>query len=393
MASDTTLRSASLRVAVLSDFREEHWPSMDLVAQMLLLHLERHHSQAVTATRICAPFRRRFTRLGNPRRLFTVDRALNRWRDYPQFVATLNGNFDVYHVVDHSYSHLLHNLPSRRAIVTCHDLEAFRCLLEPDQEPRSQLFKKALQSVLTGLQQAAQIACVSSATRDALLAYGIVTSERVSVVPNGVDPACSPQSNLDADRAADALLEPSPASAIEILHVGSTIPRKRIDVLLRVIDALRLEAPAVRLIRIGEPFTASQRSLIDRLDLRSALTVLPFLDKAVLAAVYRRAALVLLPSEREGFGLPVVEAMACGTPVVASDIPALREVGGAAATYCRVGDVEHWAETVRGLLRERREEPDRWASRREACIRQAATFTWQEHARRMVELYQQVLNS
>jgi len=149
----------------------------------------------------------------------------------------------------------------------------------------------------------------------------------------------------------------------------------------------------VRLIRIGEPFTASQRSLIDRLNLRSAVTVLPFLDEAVLAAVYRRASLVLLPSEREGFGLPVVEAMACGTPVVASAIPAVQEVGGDAATYCRAGDVAHWTETVLELVRERREEPDRWASRREACIRQAATFTWQEHARRMVELYQQVLNS
>src|SRR5947208_1667871 len=297
----------ALRVGLVCDCPEEKWPSMDLVAKMLLLHLERRHSQAVTATRICPPFRRRFTRLGNGHRLFTADRALNRWRDYPQFVSALNGNFDVYHVVDHSYSHLLHNLPSRRAVVTCHDLDAFRCLLEPDQEPRSHLFKKALQYVLTGLQQATHIACVSGATRDALLAYGIVASERVSVVPNGADPACSPQPNQEADRAADALLGPSPASAIEILHVGSTIPRKRIDVLLRVIDALRLEAPAVRLIRIGEPPTASQRSLIDRLDLRSAVTVLPFLDKAVLAAVYRRAALVLLPSEREGFGLPVVE--------------------------------------------------------------------------------------
>jgi glycosyltransferase involved in cell wall biosynthesis len=325
--------------------------------------------------------------------LFTVDRALNRWRDYPQFVARLNGQFDVYHVVDHSYSHLLHKLPSRRAIVTCHDLEAFRCLLEPDQEPRSQLFKKALQYVLTGLQQATHIACVSGATRDALIAYGLVAPERVSVVPNGADPACSSQPNQEADRTADILLGPRTHSAIEILHVGSTIPRKRIDVLLRVIDALRMEAPAVRLVRIGEPPTASQRRLIDRLDLRSAVTVLPFLDKAVLAAVYRRAALVLLPSEREGFGLPVVEAMACGTPVVASDIPALREVGGRATAYCPVGDVERWTETVLELLRERREEPDRWASRREACIRQAATFTWQEHTRRMVELYQQVLNS
>ena len=67
--------------------------------------------------------------------------------------------------------------------------------------------------------------------------------------------------------------------------------------------------------------------------------MLPFLDRATLAAVYRRSALVLLPSEREGFGLPVLEALACGTPVVASDIDALREVGGDAVRYCPAEDV------------------------------------------------------
>ena len=66
---------------------------------------------------------------------------------------------------------------------------------------------------------------------------------------------------------------------------------------------------------------------------------MPLLDRDELADLYRRAALVLLPSDREGFGLPVVEAMACGTPVVASDIPALREIGGDAAAYCAPGDV------------------------------------------------------
>src|SRR5437867_4328058 len=136
------VKDAATRLAILSDFSEEQWPSMDLVAQMLLVHLERFHSQAITATRVCAPFRRRFTRLGNSSRLVTADRFLNRWRDYPRFVEQLDGSFDLYHVVDHSYSHLLHNLPSRRAIVTCHDLDAFRCLIEPNQEHRSKLFRK-----------------------------------------------------------------------------------------------------------------------------------------------------------------------------------------------------------------------------------------------------------
>ncbi len=83
-------------------------------------------------------------------------------------------------------------------------------------------------------------------------------------------------------------------------------------------------------------------------------------DRATLAAVYRRAALAFQPSDAEGFGLPVAEALACGTPVLASDIPVLREVGGAAASYAPVGDADAWSEAALALLDPtRRDGPDR----------------------------------
>ena len=115
-------------------------------------------------------------------------------------------------------------------------------------------------------------------------------------------------------------------------------------------------------IRVGGPFTAEQRALVRDLGLEPFIVVLPFLDRATLAAVYRRSALVLLPSEREGFGLPVLEALACGTPVVASDIDALREVGGDAVQYCPPEDVEAWTTTVARALTERGERPAQWTA-------------------------------
>jgi glycosyltransferase involved in cell wall biosynthesis len=118
--------------------------------------------------------------------------------------------------------------------------------------------------------------------------------------------------------------------------------------------------------------------------------VLDFLDDRTLAAVYRRAAVVLLPSDREGFGLPIIEAMASGTPVVASDLAALREVGGSAVEYCDVGAVSLWSDRIGALLNERQYAPDAWAARVDAGLRRAAVFSWPQFASRLAGIYEEV---
>src|SRR5438093_366214 len=82
------------------------------------------------------------------------------------------------------------------------------------------------------------------------------------------------------------------------------------------------------------------------------------------------------PPVREGFGLPVIEALACGTPVVASDLPVLREAGGQVATYCPVGDSRAWSESVIKLLYVRRHDPDRWSALQLAGVAHASKFSW-----------------
>ena len=161
--------------------------------------------------------------------------------------------------------------------------------------------------------------------------------------------------------------------------------------LLKAVAALRRKNPDVRLIQVGGPFTTSQRRLAGRLRLDDCVTVLPFVTPRVLAAVYRRAALLLQTSEREGFGFPVVEAMTCGTPVLASDLPALREVGGSATTYCPVGDVERWTVAASQLLDERANDAARWRMRQAEGIAWAQRFDWQAHARTTMDVYREVL--
>ena len=113
-----------------------------------------------------------------------------------------------------------------------------------------------------------------------------------------------------------------------------------------------------------------------------ALVQPPRLTRNALAGVYRRAAVVLVPSEAEGFGIPVIEALACGTHVVASDIATLREVGGDAVLYAPPGDVPTWTRTVEAVLDRASAAPSE-ARRRD----RAADFTWERHARTILDAY------
>jgi glycosyltransferase involved in cell wall biosynthesis len=243
--------------------------------------------------------------------------------------------------------------------------------------------------ILSGLRKAGHIACDSRATRDALLARAGIAEDRTTVVPNGPHPSCTPEAEPSADIDAARLLGPRGAF-VELLHVGSTIARKRVDVLLRVFASLRAANRQLRLVRVGGPFTAVQQAMVRELGLSDAIVVLPTLDRSTLAAVYRRSALLLLPSEREGFGLPVLEALACGTPVVASDVGALREVGGYAAVYCPLDDIDAWHGVVSRLLDERAQQGAQWTLRREAGIRRAAAFSWSRYATDVSAIYARV---
>lgn len=379
--------AAAARVAVLCDFAEEKWPSMDLVGEMLATHLDPDH---FPARKMVPPFQQRFTRLASAGSSFNADRVFNRFWDYQKWLRPQLADFDLFHVVDHSYAQLVHALPAERTVVSCHDLDTFRCLIEPEAEPRSLLFRRMMGHVLSGLQKAARVTCDSAIIRDELLAHKLVEPERVRVIPLGVHPSCSAEANPIADAEAARLLGNEP-EAINLLHVGSTIRRKRIDVLLKVFAEVRHQFPQARLLRAGGAFTSDQLELVKELRLTDSIVVLPHITREVLAAIYRRADLVLQPSDAEGFGLPVIEAMACGTPVVASDLPVLREVGGDAAAYAAAGDIADWSHRVISTLNERFRNSAEWSERQAAGLARAQLFTWPRFAAQVGDLYRELL--
>ena len=132
-----------------------------------------------------------------------------------------------------------------------------------------------------------------------------------------------------------------------IFHVS------RIDVLLDVFAGVRERHPDVKLVQVGPPWNQQSLERINRLGIGRGILQFSGLMREQLAELYRRAAEVLVPSEAEGFGLPVIEALACGATVIASgDIPVLREVGGDATLYRPVGDISAWVDAITRTLTE-----------------------------------------
>lgn len=381
-----------IRVALIRDFLEEGWPSMDLVGDMLSANLAEHCNAQVIVAQLCPIFRRPISLLPLPARLArNGDRWINRFVCYPRWLERQRGKHDVYHIVDHSYSQLVHSLPPGRTVVTCHDVDTFRCLLTPQLEKRPFWFRRMTQQILTGLQKAAHVIAVSSATLQELLKQGIVPADRITVISNGVHPSCSPEPNPRADRTASDLTGTAPAGAPILLSVGSTQPRKRLDVLLKVFAAVRVGVPHARLVRVGG-LTAEHQRLAEKLGIQDAMVCVPFVDRDVLAALYRAATLLVHTAESEGFGLPVVEAMASGCVVVASDLPVLREVAGNAAFFCPVADLDAWTATVTRLIGERAQDDNRWQVYRGRSLENAARFSWAENARQTALVYQKVMD-
>jgi glycosyltransferase involved in cell wall biosynthesis len=384
-----------IRAAILCDPLEEGWTSMDLTGAMILDHFAARPGAEVSAARVRPRWRRRAERLTGSRVAHNVDRMFNRFLDYPRELKRIikRSDFEVYHVVDHSYSQLAHVLPPGRTVVTCHDLDAFRCLLDPAAEPRPKWFRAAARHTLRGMQKAAAVACDSLATRDAILAHGLLPADRLHLVYLAVHPECAPEPAPEFDALADALLG-GPRRADdppELLHVGSNIPRKRIDVLLKTFAAVRAQIPGARLIKVGGVLSGEHAALARQLGVADAIATIPYFDpkisreRATLAAVYRRARLTLFPSDAEGFGMPVTEAMACGTPVLVSDIPVLREIGGDHAHYAPVGDVSAWTARALALLASP-PPPDR----RAAALDHSSRFRWTTHVDQLAGIYRAV---
>lgn len=374
---------AQMRLAIICDYLEENWHSMDLCAQMLLKHLQVEHTPSIQAIGVCPAFNWRCKHIpwiGKKHFAYNTDRLLNRFWDYPDYLRQQVTDFDLFHVADHTYAQLVHVLPPERTGVYCHDIDAFRSLVEPEQEPRPGWYRAMSRRILRGLQSCAVVFYSTADVRKQIEHYQLVEPSRLVHAPYGIAPEFG--MSLENVSIADQQVITQIGEAPFLLHVGSCIKRKRIDILLEVFARVRAIYPELRLVKVSGEWTQSQQQQIAQLNIGESIIYLQGLQRTTIAALYRRASAVLLTSEAEGFGLPVIEALACGAIVVASDIPVLCEVGGQGVVYCSTEDVSGWVKTVEQLLANPTSAPGI-----NVRLTEAQKYSWSTHAQIIAQSY------
>ena len=272
----------------------------------------------------------------------------------------------------HNTFYLPHGLagyPGAKRVVTVHDMI-------PELLPRTRRRLDLITLKRRYVERADHVICVSEATRhDLVRTFGAFPAE-ISVIPNGVDPAFTPGASRIAqlpDR--------------YVLFVGHRAQYKDADILLRAFASISATAADVDLVFVGGgALTRAETARIAGLGLDGRVHQFALAD-AQMPGAYGNALVFVFPSRFEGFGLPAVEAMACGTPSLLAEGTSLPEVGGAAVAYFRPADAADLARKLSPLLAD----PLERQRLGQAGIQRARMFSWRETAAATAAVYRAVL--
>jgi glycosyltransferase involved in cell wall biosynthesis len=284
-----------------------------------------------------------------------------------------------------THPHLVHGLggepvigfPAARQVVTVHDVEMWR-----GSSAAASLQRLYGSLLAPALRASAGIIAVSQTTRQEAIEVLRLDPDRVHVVPHGVGPVFSSRPKLRDARTAEALGLEDPF----VLWVGSLQardPRKGLDTLLESMERIGGGGP---LALVGALGPEADRLAAEAWRRHVSLVLCGPLDDADLASLYRQAAVVVLPSTHEGFGLTALEAMACGAPLVASAVGNLPQLTLDVAVLVPPQDPVALAGAVESVLTD----PVRAARMRHAGVDRAAGYTWERTAALTAAVYEEV---
>jgi glycosyltransferase involved in cell wall biosynthesis len=306
------------------------------------------------------------------------------WR-HPHAVSQLDA--DIFHIIDQCDGHIAYWLKQKgkAVVVTCHDLVQ---LVYPeilrDQSRIPAISMAVWRYSIQGMNQCDQVIAVSTNTAQDVAHFLKVDSRKVTVVPNGVE---THYRVLELSEKAVLRQQYAPSSdSICLLNVGSTHHRKNILTVLQVVKRLKDQGLPVCLWRTGGKFTPEQQSFIQHHQLEQQIIHLGSPDKEALVKIYNAADMLIAPSLYEGFGLTIVEAMACGLPVITSNGSSLPEVAGDAAVLVDPTDVDAISTAVCQIHQD--------AHYRQQLIDRGLTrikrFSWNNTAEQIAQAYEKI---
>jgi alpha-1,3-rhamnosyl/mannosyltransferase len=356
-------------ILLVPDLRLESWLSMDRYAAELARRLPE----------ITVP--EEWRTLGGPRyytRFVRYPRALRRYQA------------ELVHVADHSYAHCLRSFPGSRSVVTVHDLYPVVVLAARQRTVRAAVRDRLLRWVLDWARRATRwIAGSGFAAAECRRLLG-VPDERITVIPYGVADAFFERPNqvaIAGRRQAWLSAARSRGDRQVILHVGNCAPRKNVEAAIAALGVLRRRGVDACLVQIGGHFRGGHRGAMAAAGVQDVVVQERLVDEAALVAAYYAADALVMPSTYEGFGLPVLEALAAGLPVVTSGAGGLREAGGDAVLVADGANPPALADALeRALL-----DGGLRATLRERGIAHARAHTWERTAESTRALYDEVL--
>lgn len=310
--------------------------------------------------------------LSNPElaKKLQVHQARGKYRALAKYLVRTGNRTDA--DIVHNTFYLPHGLigfPESKRIVTVHDMI-------PEMMPKTRRRLDLLTLKGKYIREADHIICVSAATRNDLLRLFPEIQVPVTVVHHGVDPIFTPNVGKWSDL---------PESYV--LFVGNRGQYKDASVLMKAFALFVKDFPETTLLFVGGgEFTSNEQSLLHSLGIADQ-TQHRVLPDAEMSSAYGNALFTVFPSRFEGFGLPALESMACGTPTILANATSLPEVGGAAAEYFTPGDHFELAQVMLELAGN----PQRQAELSDLGIAQAARFSWERCASETADVYRATL--
>jgi len=299
------------------------------------------------------------------------------------FLAALRRIKGVVHLPNHHMGRFVHFLRCP-FIITVHDLIRYFDLVGRFPTPlihRPNGRDSFLLSLdYRGIGKAVRVIVPSQHTKEDLVYYLNIPPEKIAVVPHGVDPIFCPAE------------DGRPLEVPYLLYVGSEHPRKNLPFLFRVFREVKRDFPFLKLVKVGRAggaesdFRSQTLKAIRELGLEGEVIIYDFMPQEQLARFFVHAEAFVFPSLYEGFGWPPLEAMACGTPVVASKATSIPEVVGEDGLLCAPDRLEEWVTAVERLLTDRSLKEEL----RLRGLERARRFSWEEAARRTLEVYREV---